>query len=429
MPKLVKELSDVQVRRLSHGKILGDPKVSDDTRKRKIGEPCVAYHPVGGVAGLLLKVTPSGARSWILRAKVGDLRRDIGLGGYPSVTLSGAREAARKARELIREGTDPVEEKRRQKASLKRQQAVRITFRDAWQEFWRDKAVKFSDKTQAHWVNSVEKYALPLIGSAVVSEIETLQIEKVLRPIWEEKTMLAKKLRGRLESILSWATVKGYRTGDNPARWKDNLKEILPSPSEVHKVTHHRAMDMDEVPGFIAQLRTREGNAARALEFLIMTACRSGEVRGARWDEIKNGTWTIPSERMKMDRDHSIPLSEAALSLLDEMPKDNELIFPAPRGGQLSDMSMLAVLKRMGAIEKTTVHGFRSIFKGWADENDIQDFVSELALAHSVGSDVMKAYRRSDLTSKRLSMARQWAAFLGYENQVSKVVSIGGDRP
>ena len=412
-----------------------EPK--SDLQVRRITKP--GFHPVGGVAGLLLKVSPNGSRSWVLRFSTGEVRmsksgntflarHDMGLGGYPDVGLSGARDAARDARALIRQGINPITERRKLRDSLLREQETRITFREAWKFYWRDKQSELGKKTQAHWTNSVERYAIPVIGSVIVSDLENYHIEKVLRPIWETKTMTAKKLRGRLEAILSWATVKKYRQGDNPARWGDNLKELLPKPSKIHRTKHYRALTPQETPAFISDLKNRAGNAARALEFLILTACRSGEVRGARWDEIdmRKGIWSIPAERMKMDQPHTVPLSKAALDLLDTMPKEKELIFLSPTGKQLSDMTLLAVLKRMGAwYKKSTVHGFRSSFKGFAEEEtDFPHFISEMALAHSVGDSIQQAYRRSDLVGKRLAMMREWAQYLGYGEQSEKVVQI-----
>lgn len=405
MPKVAREMEAIEVKRLT------DP----------------GFHAVGGVSGLLLRVSKTGARSWILRAMVGDRRRDIGLGGYPDTTLSGARERARKAKDQIREGLDPIEERRKAQDALRAQQETRKTFGQVWPDFFKKKALELSATNQQHWKASVENYALPVIGSMVVADIEMRHIKAVLDPIWTDKTMLAKKLRGRLEAVLSFATVHGYRTGDNPARWGDNLKEVLPAPSKVHKVTHFRALPIDEAPEFMYALRAREGTAARAVEFAILTAARSGEVRGARWDEIdmKRKRWSIPAQRMKMDRDHVVPLTDAALSVLERMPRDNDLIFPAPRGGVLSDMSMLAVIKRMGYKERTTIHGWRSTFKDWAtEETDVQDFVSEMALAHSVGDEVQQAYKRSDLAAKRLKLMREWSRFLGYSESAAKVVNM-----
>lgn len=405
MPKKVEPLEAIKVKRLT-----------------KPG-----YHAVGGVSGLLLRVSKTGARSWILRTMIGGRRRDIGLGGYPDVSLARAREKAATAKDDISEGKDPVEERRKAKAALKAEQQTRKTFAEVWPEFFEAKRADWGKKNQQHWKNSIERYALPVIGSMVVADIEMRHIKDVIEPIWTEKTMMAKKLRGRLEAVLSYATVHGYRQGDNPARWKDNLKEVLPSPSKVHKVQHFRTLKYDDCPEFIAALRKREGTAARALEFTILTACRSGEVRGARWGEIdfKRKSWCIPAERMKMETEHVVPLSDAALAVLEQMPKDSELIFPAPRGGPLSDMSLLAVIKRMDYKEQTTAHGFRSSFANWAiNETDEPDFVSEECLAHDIGDGVRRSYKERTRKAKRLKLMREWSQFLGYEEQGAKVANI-----
>jgi len=422
MPKIAKEMTDVEVRRLKPGTI------KKDTAKSNKGDPCTAYHAVGGVQGLQLRVRPSGARTWILRVKVGDKRRDYGLGNYPSVTLAQARENAREYRQMIFDGLDPATERRKRQDALRAEQETRITFAEAWQQFWRDKRAGLAEKTARLWEGTITRYALPGLGDMMVADIELRHVEAVLRPIWSDKTETATKLRGRLESIFSWATVKGLRSGDNPARWANGLKEIMPAPSKVTKAGNFRALSIDETPEFLEALRAENGNAARALELAILTAVRSGEVRGAAWSEIdlKAGTWTIPGDRMKMDRDHTVPLSDAAVSLLKDQPKDSELVFPAPRGGMYSDMSLLAVIKRMGWKEKTTAHGFRAVFKSWAVERtDSPDFVSEMALAHSVGDAIQKAYQRSDLLAKRRRLMREWSQFLGYQEKGAKVVSLG----
>ncbi len=393
MPRVARELQPIQVKRLD-----------------KPG-----FHPVGGVAGLLLQVRSTGSRYWVLRTHVGGKRRNIGIGGYPEIGLSEARDEARELKRKIRSGIDPVNERRQRKAKLIAEAEQTITFRDAWREFWRDKRSELGDKTARHWEASIENYALPVLGSLIVREIETRHIDVTLRPIWESKTVTAKKLRGRLENILSWATVKGYRRGDNPARWADNLKELLPRPSKIHRTQHFRALAIDDAPEFLAEIRRRDGSAARCLEFVTLTAARSGEARGARWPEIdlQRRTWTISAKRMKMDREHVVPLSDAALKLLRTLPHDSELVFPAPRGGVLSDMALLNVLKRSGWHDRTTVHGLRATFKSYAVERtDSPDFVSELALAHDVGDSVMKAYQRSDLLEKRRELAEVWAGFL-----------------
>lgn len=382
-------------------------------------------HAVGGwPPGVILEVGPNSSAHWTYRTHIKGRRRWIGIGSYLDYTLAEARaEATELRRQIVKEGRDPIAERReRKKVDTSK------TFAQAWDEFWRDKAAERSPATQHHWEASMKNYVLPAIGNKAIAEITNRDIEGVLRPIWESKTVTAKKIRGRLEDVFSWAIVKGYFTGENPARWKDNLKEILPMPSRVHTTRHYRALDVNDAPEFMALLRTKEGTAARALEFLILTAVRSIEVRGTRWDEIDEDRqrWEIPGERMKMKFPHVVPLSAAALKLLQKAPEfDSELVFPAPRGGMLSDMSLMAVIKRMDWYDRTTVHGFRAVFKSWANEVvDAPDFVSEMALAHSVGDSIQQAYKRSDLFAKRLKLMREWATFLGYAETGAKVVPL-----
>ena len=239
-------------------------------------------------------------------------------------------------------------------------------------------------------------------------------VVKILEPIWNTKTETATRLRGRIESVLDWATVRGFRHGENPARWKGHLDKILPKPSKVTKVEHHVALPVDDIGAFMAELRKREGVAARALEFAILTAARSGEVRGATWSEIDldSGVWIIPGERMKAGREHRVPLSEGAIKLLQALPRfgHTDLVFVAPRGGMLSDMTMTAVMRRMEV--DAVPHGFRSTFRDWAAERTAYPRdVAEMALAHTIGDKVEAAYRRGDLFEKRCRMMADWAAF------------------
>ena len=301
MPKKAKELGAVQVKRLT-----------------KPG-----LHSVGGVAGLCLQVKESGARSWILRVKVGSKRRDFGLGGYPDVTLGAARDGARAAREQIRQGIDPVEARKAARAALMSAQAKELTFEQAALLCYKSKAPAFRNiKHSADWISSVNRYAVPIIGNLPVADIELPHIVKILEPIWTTKTETATRVRQRIESVLAWATVSRYRTGDNPAQWKGNLEYALPPPSKVRKVNHFAALPWQEIGSFMADLRERKGMSARALEFLILTAARSGEVRLATWDEIAidEKLWTIPAERMKAEKAHRVPLSVPAVALLKALP-------------------------------------------------------------------------------------------------------------
>lgn len=373
------------------------------------------FHAVGGVAGLHLRVKESLAASWILRVKVGNRRPDIGLGPYPDVELATARERAREAKADIARGLDPLAEKRARRDALLLADAKRMTFDEASAAFLKSKTQEFKNaKHSAQWKSTLDMYASPILGNLPVSEIELAHVVKVLEPIWAEKTETASRLRGRIESVLSWSTVSGYRSGDNPARWKGNLDHVLPKPSKIKKVKHHAALPWQEMAAFMADLRKREGIAARALEFAILTAARSGEVRLAEWSEIdlKAKLWTVPAERMKAGKAHRVPLSDPALELLEKVPRlaGSEYVFTAPSGGPFSDMALAEVLRRMKV--DAVPHGFRSTFKDWARSSTAYaDEVSELALAHVSTDQTRAAYARDELLPKRVRLMADWAAF------------------
>lgn len=404
MPRKISELSDLAV--------------------RKYNTP--GFLAVGGVPGLHLQITKAGARSWILRYTSGvkpgtgkPWRRDLGLGGYPAVTLAQAREKGREARALIAAGIDPITERRAQRSAMLAARLAEITFEKAAHQFIAAKSAewKAGGKSVEQWTGSLRDHAFPVIGSLRVSDIDRAHVLRVLEPIWTTTTETASRVRQRIESILDWATVRGYREGDNPARWKGYLDKVLPAPAKVRKVEHHAALPFDEVGAFMARLRKQEGIAAQALAFAILTAARSNEVRGATWDEIdlEARVWTVPAERMKAKKEHRVPLSGAALKLLKALPRieGTELVFPPPRGSNpLSDNTLTAVLKRMKV--PVTAHGFRSTFRDWtAEATHYPRDVAEMALAHTIGDKVEAAYRRGDLFEKRTALMNDWAAFCG----------------
>jgi integrase len=393
MGKLARELGAMQVSRLTSA----------------------GLHFVGRVPGLALQVAPGGSRSWILRVRVAGRRRDMGLGSYPGVTLANAHALASAAREKVRAGVDPIDEAKAKRSASAAARLAAQTFEECAAKFIAAKSSEWKNaKHAAQWSATLATYAYPLIGRLLVSDIDLPQVLAVLEPIWKTKTETATRLRGRMEAVLDWATVKKYRTGLNPARWRGHLDKILPAPAKVAKVEHHAALDMSAVAGFMSAIRSQAGMGALALEFLVLTAARSGEVRGATWAEMDEGagTWTIPGERMKAGKEHKVPLSKAALAVLRRVPRmaGVDLVFPAPRGGLLSDMTLTAVMRRMGA--DAVPHGFRSTFRDWASERtSYPRDVAEMALAHTIGDKVEAAYRRGDLFEKRRRMMNDWAAF------------------
>lgn len=397
---------------------------------KRLEEP--GFYRVGGVSGLYLKVSPGGSRSWILRATVGIKRRDIGLGGFPDVSLAMARESAREARDKIRQGVDPAEERKAAKRALAASQLKAITFREAALRCHAARSAEFrSTKHRNDWINSLEIHAFPLLGNLPVSEVELAHVLAVLEPIWATRTETATRVRQRLESVLTWAGVSGYRSGENPARWQGHLKELLPAPSKIAKVEHHPALPWTELGAFMVELRQRKGLAPRALEFAILTAARSGEVRGATWDEIdlQALVWTIPAERIKAGKEHKVPLSEPAVALLKALPRfaGSPYVFPSTKGGQLSDVALLAVMRRMGL--SYVPHGFRSCFRDWcAERTNYPREVAEMALAHAIGDKVEAAYRRGALFEKRARLMRDWAKFCGTVRGAGEVTSMRGHR-
>ncbi len=393
MPKKAKELGPLQVSRLS-----------------KPGA-----HAVGGVAGLQLKINDEGARSWVLRAMVAGKRRDMGLGGYPDVTLAEARQRARDARAQIHIGADPIQARRDARSAVAAETARAKTFDQCAAAFIKAKSGEWANaKHHSQWETTLERFASPFIGGLVVADVDVSNVLQVLEPIWTTKTETASRLRGRIESILDWATARGYRTGENPARWRGHLDQLLARPKKIAKVKHHEAVPVDDVAEFMERLRKVEGVSADALEFGVLTAARSGEVRGARWPEIDLDAkvWTVPAERMKAKKEHRVPLSSQAVALLAKLPRftETDLLFPG-RNGPLSDMSLTAVMRRL---KLTAVpHGFRSTFRDWAAERTIYPRdLAEMALAHAIENAVEAAYRRGDMLAKRAAMMQAWADFL-----------------
>lgn len=395
--------------------------------------------------GLQLRVGPNGSGRWIQRIVIQGKRVDLGLGPARFVSLTEARETAFQNAKIARTGGDP-----REAAKL----AQGFTFSEATESYLEAKLSEFRNaKHRQQWRSTLDTYAAPLLGGMAVDRIKVQDVVAVLEPIWATKTETASRLRGRVENVLAWATVNGYREGDNPARWRGNLDAILPKPGRVATKDNQPALSLSDIAPWFADLRTREGFGARALEFAALTAARSGEVRGATWAEFNPdlSLWIIPATRMKMDREHRVPLSPAAVALLKAMPRidGTEFVFPAMRGGQLSDMTLSATMRRMheskAALDlkagipedkagwrdsrngrPAVPHGLRSTFRDWAAEAGKDRDMAELALAHSVGSAVERAYRRGDMIERRRDLMAQWAAFLGAHKPADDLAKLLG---
>lgn len=392
------------------------------------------WHSDGGNLYLFVR---GDSRAWVFRFVSPDgKRRNMGLGSQYAVTLAEARKQAAILREQVKHPitpNDPLAARQESRLALKLARRKHITFRDcalAYIEAHRGEWK--SPKHAQQWENTLATYAYPVFGDLPVSIVDDALILKVLMPIWETKTETATRLRGRIESVIDWATFSKFRHGENPARWKGHLDNSLAKPNKVAKVKHHAALPYAEMGPFMADLRTRVGLGARALEFAILTAARSGEVRSAKWDEIdlENRLWVIPADRMKMEKEHRVPLSDAAVKLLKSLPRvdDGVLVFPSSKIGRpMSDMTLTAVLRRMNCGD-LTAHGFRSTFRDWAAEaTNYPSDMAEMALAHSIGDKVEAAYRRGDMLKKRFRMMTDWAAFCAMIRGTGAViVSIRG---
>lgn len=412
MPKVARTLSNAEVKALKH------PGGTDKP---------VAF-AVGGEPGLMVQITASGARSWLLRCSIAGKVRHMGLGSATSSNnLKRAREKAHEAREAIRDGRDPIEERRARRRALEADGNRRVTFRQATEKYHKDvKAPSLrSLRSRANWLRAMELHAFPVMGELPVGEVDLQHVLQVLEPTWPRPSTVS--LRAQIEAVLEWSKVRGYREGDNPASWR-TLKHVLSAPGKVHKVRHHAALPYAEAAAFVADLQCVDTTAARALEFLILTAARSGEVRNATWDEIDlaGQLWTIPAERMKSEKAHRVPLSDAAIELLKNRPTREGLIFP----GRSSDKALYDYDLSIKLGRKVTVHGFRSAFKDWARScTGFADEVSELALAHVSTDATRAAYARDELLPKRERLMAEWAKYLEEgPAEGATVTNIGGHK-
>ncbi len=388
MPKIAKPLGALEVSRLSGA----------------------GLHAVGTVAGLYLAINKNGARSWILRTKVGNRRTDIGLGSYPAIALSVARERALEAKEKIRQGIDPIADKRA------RRSVIEWTFdRCAAEYIALHRAGWKNAKHAQQWENTLATYASPEFGSKHVREIGISEVLSAIQPHWLTKNETMVRLRNRIELVLSWAAVKGFRAKENPAAWRGNLDSVLPKPSKVNKRKAHKALPYTDINRFVSRLALSDGMSAKCLHFLILTATRSNEARGAQWSEIdmQAQTWTIPAERMKAGIGHRIPLSEPAVALLKSLPKfeGNDNVFQGRANKPLSDMSLTLHMRRMEV--DAVPHGFRSTFVDWAAERtNYPPELREMALAHKIASQTQAAYQRGDMFDRRRALMDDWAEFV-----------------
>ncbi len=384
------------------------------------------YYADGG--GLYFRVSEFGTKLWSFRFERSGKRHEMGLGVYPDVGIKEARERAAEARKQLRDGIDPIAKRKADKEITWLASVKHISFDEAARRYIETQRAGWKNaKHGAQWSSTIRDYASPVFGNLPVASVDTGLVVNCLSPIWVEKNETASRLRGRIESILDWAAVTGYRHGLNPARWKGHLDKLLAKPSQVAKVEHHAALPFIQIGAFMVELRGQAGMGARALEFVILTAARSGEVRGASWSEIDldAAVWTIPAGRMKAKKEHRVPLSDAALKLLHATPRigGTDLIFPSGKGTALSDMTLTAVLRRMGVV--VTAHGFRSSFRDWAGETTAYPReVIEHALAHQLKDKAEASYARGTLFEKRTQLMRDWSKFCGTVASIATVTSI-----
>lgn len=411
------------------------------TAKAVTKQKIPGYYPDGW--GLYLQVSTSGSKSWIFRYTLAGRPREMGLGSEISVSLAEARQKADTWRRVLATGKDPIEVRDAQETQDALTKAKSISFRlcaekyvDAHRAGWRNA------KHAAQWTNTLETYCGPVFGDLPVSSVDDGLVLKVLEPIWSKKPETASRLRGRIESVLDWARVRGYRHGENPARWRGHLDKLLPSLKKKSRVKHHPALPYDDLGAFMIDLRAEEGTAASALQFLILTLMRTNEVIGAKPAEfdVRKAIWTIPADRMKAERAHRVPLSAPALEIvkaqLKALPDDAPYLFPGNKDKQpLSNMAMLELIKRMDPNGKKWIdpkngrravpHGFRSTFRDWsAETTNYPRDLCEMALAHTIGDETEAAYRRGDLFEKRRRLMLDWARFCDTKIQPGKVLPL-----
>lgn len=386
-------------------------------------------HADGG--GLYLRISDGGTKGWVYRYSLNKKARRMGLGSLQTVSLAEARESATEYRKLLKAGLDPIEHRKAERSRIIANTAKAMSFKECATAYIEAHSAGWkNDKHISQWTNTLTTYVYPVFGSLPVDKIDVGLVLKALEPIWKTKTETASRVRGRIENVLDWATAREYREGSNPARWKGRLDKLLPPRSKVQKVVHHPALGYEGIGDFMATLRKQDNTSSLGLEFLILTAARTGEVIGAKWCEfdLKKEIWTIPEERMKMEAEHRVPLSADAMTILTSMKKlaTSEYVFNGrDKGCPLSNAAFLQLLKRM-KFSHITPHGFRSTFRDWtAERTAYAREVAEMALAHTIENKVEAAYRRGDLFEKRSRMMKDWAVYCSMPSDAD-VVSLRG---
>jgi integrase len=380
------------------------------------------YADGGGLYLQVSKGTAGVTKSWLFRyMRGGSTSRAMGLGAVSTrngdgyTTLVKARQKRTKAREMLESGIDPLQSKRAGQTAERLEKARLVTFAQCAEQYIDSHEAGWKGTKHARdWRGSLAKYAYPIIGALPVAAVDLALTKKVLEPIWKTKTKTAVDVRSRIELVLNWAKIHGYRDGENPARWKGHLENVLPKPSKIAKVKHHTAMPYDDVPAFMVALREKTDAGARALEWTILSAARSEETLGAEWSEIDIGKkiWTIPAPRMKADADHRVPLTCRMLEILKKLPREGKHVFPGQTPSKRASAAVMWFLLRSMTSSGETVHGFRSSFRDWAAEQTAYPSdVIEMALAHTIANKVEAAYRRSDLFEKRQQLMADWAAY------------------
>jgi integrase len=366
--------------------------------------------------GLYLQISRWRTKAWLFRFERHGQERQMGLGPLAVISLADARERARAARRLLLDGQDPIEFRNAERAARRVAAAKGISFQQCGEAYIKAHGASWrNEKHRVQWSSTLKTYAYPVLGKLPVTAIDTALVLKVIEPIWSEKTETANRVRGRIETILDWARARGYRDGDNPARWRGHLDQVLPRKSRIAPTKHRPALPYAAIPAFMQKLRARESLSARALEFLILTAARTNEVIGARWSEIdlQGKLWTVPSTRIKSKREHRVPLSTPAIAILRTAVNGdaNAFVFADANGRPLSNMAMLELVRGMDS-SGIVVHGFRSSFKDWAAETTRhENIVTEMALAHVVSDATEAAYRRGELMLKRRALMEDWAQY------------------